>query len=143
MIARLADESAAVVAVAHSDEAGRFELFVPPGPSIVASTRDGYARAATEVVAPVQGLTLVLGPAAILTGRVIARDGGRPVADVEVTAAKVSGGLDRQAARSDRDGKFRFARSSAGAYVLTAVAARWRSGGGRWAVVGMASCRCR
>lgn len=104
------DEGAAFT---HSDDEGRFSMWVAPGDHVLVASADGYAEGNRSGVAPGFTFELRLSPESVLAGRVV--DGaGKPVADVTVTAE--GEGWDPSQALTDEDGRFRLARLEPGRY---------------------------
>jgi hypothetical protein len=124
-------------AVALSDRSGRFSLTVPQGSMQVLAEAEGYSQAVKEVDAPLVGLTLVLAPASVIMGRVLAERTQAPIANAMVTATNErSIQAPPSITYTEADGSFRFYGVPAGGYQILAVSSRWRSWPG-WATVGV------
>lgn len=117
-----------VLAVATSDEAGRFRLELASGAVRVTARADGYSRQARQVEAPFTGLRLVLAAAASINGRVIAKGTLAPVADVLVTTVDAGGlRMPPRVDRSSADGTFNVRDLPPGRYSIEAASEHWRS----------------
>lgn len=104
-----------------ADARGAYELCVPPGPTAVEISADGYASIVTQV--NVFGRTrrdFELVPGATVSGRVVRAADQEPVADalVEMTDGEVV----VLRARSDDEGRFEIDGAMPGRYQLTATA---------------------
>jgi hypothetical protein len=107
---------------------GAFSLQVPGGPIELVARAPGYSIAATSVSAPRHDVTLVLAPAASISGRVVVGDSDRPAAGVLVTATYEDGAhAPALGSRSAEDGGFRLDGLSAGRYQLDARSERFVS----------------
>jgi hypothetical protein len=113
---------------ARSDDQGRFELFVEPGPLILRARAPGYAWRYHSVTAPDESVELVLAPASQLSGLVVSAVDGAPVPDVEVRATKIIAAVltpGDGAATSDSEGRFNIDGLSEGDYDVTAHSPQW------------------
>jgi protocatechuate 3,4-dioxygenase beta subunit len=88
------------IAVAFTDDAGEFELWVAPGTLEVLAASEGYADGEVEAVAPGEYVELFLTPESILIGRVVLASSGEPVAGVTVD-------VEGKQTQSEADGTFR------------------------------------
>lgn len=70
-------------ATVTTDDQGRFELWLEPGPITIAAGADGYATWFSPTLAPVDALEVQLGAESIVSGTVVDAK-GRPVADAKV-----------------------------------------------------------
>ncbi len=106
------------LATASTDDEGRFELWVPPGPVSVDARADGYAvRRGVDANAPQDDVEIQIMPGASLTGLVV-DPGGDAVAGM-----RVCGNRDRHNAperfvcsTTDGRGRFELGRLQAGEY---------------------------
>ena len=106
-----------------ADGEGRYRLALSPREYTVRAEADGYAPLETTaaVTRPLQQ-DLRLHPAALASGRVVARDTGQPLAGAEVRVDPVDPreGLGARATRTDDEGRFTFDDLSATQYRLNA-----------------------
>jgi hypothetical protein len=118
-----------VVATALSDLEGRFALSVAPGMVEISARAEGYSQAPDTVLhAPAGGISLVLAPASIISGRVVIGDTDEGVSGVTVNADSRDGLQVRPVSTSsDEQGSFRFDLLPAGSYELYAVGPESRS----------------
>jgi hypothetical protein len=124
----VARADSARVASAVSGEAGEFALAVPAGEFALSARADAYSDASAWSVAPARGVRLVLAPSASISGKVVARTTGEPIADVTVVAEGPEGGAHpARSTRSGQDGGFSFSSLAAGQYQLEASSPEWRS----------------
>lgn len=109
-----------------SDADGSYELCVAVGDSNVIIKADGYADTTASVYAfgkVRQDFELV--PEAVVAGRAVRADDGRPVADARITLRSERPSMAHPVffyAISEADGRFRFQGVAAGAYKLDATA---------------------
>lgn len=109
------------VTVGLGDDGGFALGGLAPGPWSLEVQADGLAAAATAVPIEVpedglvDGVELVLGPEATLSGTVAGPEG--PVAEATVSASPVDGGVDATA-ESDEDGSFTVPGLAPGSYVI-------------------------
>lgn len=106
-------------AVATSDAAGRFSVWVAPGTVQASGQADGYAYGSTEGRAPGTFLTIRLTPESVLVGRVVDAQTGAPVEGVRVSP-RGSNWFGEEAVTTGPDGAFRVDRLSPGRYKPTA-----------------------
>jgi protocatechuate 3,4-dioxygenase beta subunit len=108
----------------ETDEAGKFSIYVQPGPLMVTAVADGYAQGTDSGRAPGK-LEILLVPESSLAGTVVDAKTGAPVAGVSV---EVGGGDfwsgDGSSDITDDRGQFRVTRLSPGRYNAVARAAR-------------------
>lgn len=102
-----------------SDEEGRFELWVPPGPVALLANADGYSQGSETRVAPAEAVEISLTPGAAISGRVVTAQ-GRGVPRVTVEASTMHQPFGGTADVSDRDGSFRIDGLLPGSYYLRA-----------------------
>jgi protocatechuate 3,4-dioxygenase beta subunit len=108
---------------AKADDRGHYRLMLLPGEARVRAEASGYAPAEQPVAvsrAVVQNFQLH--PAARVSGRVIERSSGRPVADAEVrlTAVSMRSFVVPRQKRTDTDGRFAFDDADAGSFQVIA-----------------------
>ncbi|MCA9699465.1 MAG: carboxypeptidase regulatory-like domain-containing protein, partial [Myxococcales bacterium] len=80
-------------AMTFSDAQGRFRTWVRPGRVQVRATANGYARRWQYSAAPGPTVEVYLVPEAVLVGRVVDAESGRPVAGVEIDPGNGGGGM--------------------------------------------------
>ncbi|HVI03806.1 MAG TPA: carboxypeptidase regulatory-like domain-containing protein [Enhygromyxa sp.] len=111
------------LAVAWTDDEGRFELWAEPGDLSLRARAEGYAEANTDSVAPTERAEIFLTPESVITGVVTHADTNAPVAGATVQARTSgffgSGGSG--AALTDEDGRFRISGLAPGIYELMAA----------------------
>ncbi|NVB36191.1 carboxypeptidase regulatory-like domain-containing protein, partial [Pseudenhygromyxa sp. WMMC2535] len=109
-----AHSTSAGVAVTRSDAQGGFELWAARGPRTVVAWAGGQVHGQREVLAPDEGVALVLAPASVLEGRVVDARDGAPVPGALVSPGGHFGsGYD---VRSDAEGRFRISALEPGDY---------------------------
>jgi len=111
----------------RADDEGKFELWAPPGHAAVRVEAAGYAPVSRGVVAPSADIALQLTPAGTISGTVIDRASGKPVADVEVRALFEGMRGRSLAAMSGYDGQFSVTGLEPGRYLLSAEHERFRA----------------
>lgn len=105
-------------AMARTDDEGRFELWLPPGPTRLEARAEGYATADTRSHAPTEIAELFLTPESAISGVVVLADSGEPAPGVTVsadTAGFFAAGGSGSAITGD-DGRFRIAGLEPGSY---------------------------
>ena len=114
--------------VASSGPDGSFAVWIAPGPVTVMADAAAYVPARVAHVAPSSDLVLRLTPGATLSGRVVAKGTGEPVADVRIRAIPSNGWPDptRPSATSDSGGAFQIQGLEPGSYALLAEGLGWR-----------------
>ena len=111
----------------RSDSDGKFELWAAPGSASIRAEAPGYAATSRGVVAPSADIALQLTPAGTISGTVVERATGKPVADVEVRAL-FEGIRGRSfAAVSGYDGRFSVTGLEPGRYLVSAEHERFRA----------------
>lgn len=129
IVSALSPDSAGPLATTFTGSDGRFELGVARRGTVeLVAEAAGYSRGSRRVVAPAAELTLVLVPAAEISGRVVQLESQEPVGDVEVIA-RMEDGVSAQTSsvRSASDGSFRLGALAAGRLELEAQGSTWRS----------------
>jgi hypothetical protein len=125
---RAEDGRGAGLASTGSSGAGTFRVSVAPGLTRISAGADGYSEQLEDILAPVEGLRLVLAPESAIAGHVLVEGTREPVPGAVVTALSEEGlPTEPHAARTTADGAFRVSGLSAGRYSLAAVARNWRS----------------
>jgi RNA polymerase sigma factor (sigma-70 family) len=109
-----------------ADDAGRWQLCVPAGPSWLEIGADGYERVVQEVrVHGEHALDVALVPTAVVRGVVRDATTGAPIVGAAVTlwpSRRRTGGAAARGARSDSAGGFAIDGLAGGAYALIAIA---------------------
>jgi len=108
-------------AEAFSDERGEFRVRAPSGPVYLEASADAYAAARETVLAPAEGVELVLAPASRVEGRVESDD-QRPLSGARVEARRRAGDTLPLQARTDGQGHFSIDGMRAGIIELIASA---------------------
>jgi hypothetical protein len=121
-IREISDEVTPYLALTGSD--GRYELSLPDGAFSLVAGHDDYTNVqhGVELAGKPRTVDFALVPGATISGVVVARDTGRPVASAQIQAhvARPGGAGGGQHATADRDGKFTLHGLSSGAIGLTA-----------------------
>jgi hypothetical protein len=111
----------------ETDDHGRFEIWVAPGPVGVVAFAEGYAPATENGTAP-GAFEILLSPESSIAGTVIDSKTHRPVAGVAVQAMLVTWNASASTDFTDDQGRFRITHLEPGRYDAVARAA---SGYGR------------
>jgi len=115
-------------ALALTDDAGAFSLWVAPGSASISAEADGYGRGFDWGRAPGK-FEIILTPESVLAGIVIDAATSEPVAGAQVIVAASEWGWEAgPGARTDEKGAFRVAKLSPGRHT---VIARTANGYGR------------
>jgi hypothetical protein len=116
---------------------GQFSLRLPPGHFELVARAEAYSETMSWVRAPARGVRLVLAPSASLSGRVVSRATGEPIAGVTVRVEGPEGSASRPRSTSaGSEGAFSFSGLARGRYQLEASSEAWRSER-QWASVEM------
>jgi hypothetical protein len=111
----------------ETDDLGRFALWFPPGPMILAAHADGYAPTRWYGPAPGVDIRLVLTPGATVRGVVVSSVDGAPLPNMEVRAVSASAPQSPlfQSSTSGPDGTFAVRGIEPGLYALSATGDGW------------------
>jgi hypothetical protein len=111
----------------EADELGRFALWFPPGPMILAAQAEGYAPARWGGPAPGVDIRLVLTPGATVRGVVVSTLDGAPLANIQVRAvpARIPGSPLFRSSISGPDGTYDIRGIEPGVYTLIAMGDGW------------------
>lgn len=113
---------------------GSFEMVATSPDVEVQAAAEGYSTDRFKARAPFHGLTLVLGPEALLRGRVVDASTGEPVAGVPVTVEAFPAADERpRRGVSDQQGEFRVSGLRGGRYYSVAAANGEWGGAQSWA----------
>ena len=110
----------------HSDEDGKFSLWVRPGGTTVQAKAEGYANASQGGATPGHAFEIFLSPESVLVGKVVSAETGAPVEGARVATHGGGGGFfisfggGSNATYTDESGHFRIDRLEPGSYKVRA-----------------------
>ncbi len=117
------------LAATLTDELGRFQMSLPPGPVRLTAEASGYSRISAQLQLSEQSertIEIALTPASVIVGRLLDEESSAPIVGLSVQAQRIGTVVSSQGnATTDLEGSFRIQGLTAGSYLLTLQSSTW------------------